>query len=123
MSRARISDAAVKAKTGKDWQQSFGVPDEAGAIKMSHKEIVEYLYDKRGVPRWWSQMVAITYEQKRGLREKHESPDGYSVSASKTVEVSLSTLYKHWSDEKSRKQWLKDKFTVRKSHTHTNRCA
>ncbi len=37
MSRARMSDAAVKAKTGKDWQQWFAILDRAGAMKMSHK--------------------------------------------------------------------------------------
>ncbi len=110
-----MSDAAVKAKTGKDWQQWFAILDKAGAMKMNHKEIAEYMYDRRGVPGWWSQMVAVTYEQKHGLRKKHERPDGYSVSVSKTVEVSLNTLYKYWSDEKLRKQWLKDKFTVRKA--------
>src|SRR6185503_16038426 len=78
-------------------------------------EIAEYLYDRQGVPGWWSQMVAVTYEQERGLREKHERPDGYSVSASKTFDVSLSTLYKYWSDEKLRSRWLKDEFAVRKA--------
>jgi len=111
----RMSDAAVKAKTGKDWQQWFAILDKAGAKKMSHKEIAKYLYGKRGVPGWWSQMVTVTYEQERRLREKHERPDGYSVSASKTFGVSLDTIYRHWSDEKLRKEWLKDKFTIRKA--------
>lgn len=115
MGRARMSDAAVKAKTGRDWHQWFSILDKAGATQMSHKEIAEYLYDRQGVPGWWSQMVAVTYEQERGLREKHERPDGYSVSASKTFEISLSTLYRHWGDEKLRSRWLKDEFTIRKA--------
>jgi len=110
-----MSDAAVKAKTGKDWHRWFAILDKAGGKKMSHKEIAEYLYDRRGVPGWWSQMVAVTYEQERGLREKHERPDGYSVSASRTFEVPVDILFKHWSDEKLRNKWLKDKFNVRKS--------
>lgn len=85
---------------------------------MSHKEIAEYLYDRWGVPGWWCQMVAVTYELERGLREKHERTDGYSVSANRTFEVPISILYKHWSDEKLCKRWLKDKFTVRKSTTN-----
>jgi len=115
MGRARISDAAVQAKTGRNWQQWFSILDRAGATKMSHKEMAEYLYEKQGVPGWWSQMVAVTYEQERGLREKHERPDGYSVSASKTFGVQLNILYKHWSDEKLRSKWLKDKFSIRKA--------
>src|SRR5690349_20694623 len=114
MGRARMSDAAVKAKTGRDWQQWFSILDRAGATKMSHKEIAEYLYDRQGVPGWWSQMVAVTYEQERGLREKHERPVCYCVSASMTFDVPLSTLYNNWGDEKLRSRWLKDEFTIRK---------
>jgi hypothetical protein len=115
MNKTRMSDAAVKAKTGKDWKQWFSILDKAGAKKMSHKEIAQYLYDKQRVPSWWSQMVTVTYEQERGLREKHERPDGYSVSASKTFDVPIGILYKRWSDEKLRSKWLKDRFMVRKA--------
>lgn len=62
------------------------------------------MYEKRGVPGWWSQMVTVTYEQERGLREKHQKADGYSVSASRTFEVPINILYKNWSHEKLRKQ-------------------
>jgi hypothetical protein len=93
----------------------FSILDKAGALKMSHKEIAEYLYDKRGVPGWWCQMVAVTYEQERGIREKHERPDGYSVSASRTFEVSINTLYKHWNNGKLRSGWLRDKIVVRRA--------
>ena len=54
---------------------------------MSHKEIAVYISEKEGCPSWWCQMVTVGYEQERGLREKHQKPDGYSVSASKTVAV------------------------------------
>jgi hypothetical protein len=60
-----MSDASVKAKTDKDWQQWFSILDKAGAAKMSHKAIAEYLYRKRGVPGWWSQVAAVTYELER----------------------------------------------------------
>jgi hypothetical protein len=111
---ARMSDAAVKAKTGKDWQQWFSILDRAGAMKMTHKEMAEYLYEKRKVPGWWSQMVAVTYEQERGLRKVHQTSSGYSASASKTFAVPVSVLYKHWSEKKLRGRWLKAKFEVRK---------
>jgi hypothetical protein len=81
---------------------------------MTHKEIAEYLYDKRGVPAW-CQMVAVTYEQERGIREKHERPDGYSISASRTFEVSINTLYKHWKNGKLRSRWLRDKIAIRRT--------
>jgi hypothetical protein len=115
MGGTRMSGKAVKAKTGKDWKQWFSILDKAGATKMSHKEIAEYLYEKRGVPGWWAQTITVTYEQERGLREKHQKADGYAVSASRTSKVPISVLYKHWSDEKLRRQWLKDKIVVRKA--------
>ncbi len=37
------------------------------------------------------------------------------MSASRTFEVQISVLCKHWNDEKLRRQWLKDEFTVRKA--------
>lgn len=55
----RSSDETVKAKTGKVWAEWFGILDKAGAKKSPHKEIVEYLAEKKKVPAWWAQMVAV----------------------------------------------------------------
>ena len=35
----RMSDEAVKAKTGKVWKEWFTILDKAGAKKMTHQEI------------------------------------------------------------------------------------
>jgi Domain of unknown function (DUF4287) len=111
-----ISDAAVKAKTGKPWKEWFSLLDKAGAKEMSHKEIANYLHTEHDVPPWWTQMVTVTYEQARGLRKKHEKPEGYSISASRTVKVPLTTLYKAFANEKSRRAWLpEDGLVVRKA--------
>jgi cephalosporin hydroxylase len=42
MSKARMSDIAVQAKTGKNWQQWFAILDRADTMKMSHKEMAAY---------------------------------------------------------------------------------
>ncbi|MEO9362412.1 MAG: hypothetical protein ABI348_00795 [Nitrososphaera sp.] len=112
--KGRIGDYAVKAKTGKDWKQWFSLLDKAGASKKSHKEIAEYL-DGAGVPGWWAQMITVTYEQERGLRDVHQKADGYSASASRTFAVPLGVLYGYWADEKLRKKWLDEKIIVRKA--------
>ena len=52
-------------------------------------------------------MVTVGYEQERGLREKYERPDGYQVSASKTVAVPLPSLYAAWHDPELRGRWLR----------------
>jgi hypothetical protein len=102
----RMSDEAVEAKTGKNWKQWFALLDKAGAKKMSHKEIVKYLNTEHAVGPWWQQMVTVTYEQARGLRDVHQKPGGYQISVSRTVNVPLSMLYNAFSNDKARKAWL-----------------
>ncbi len=112
----RISDDAVRAKTGKAWAEWFALLDAAGARSMSHKEMAAHLHGELGCPGWWNQMVAVGYEQERGLREKHERPDGYQVSRSKTLAASVSDAYQAWHDKKQRKKWLADpNHTIRKA--------
>src|ERR1051325_1802899 len=113
--KPRMSDEAVQAKTGKTWLRWFKHLDAAGAKKMTHQEIVAHLRDKHEVRPWWQQMVAVTYEQARGLREMHEKPSGYEISVSRTIDASISKAFKAWVDDKTRKLWLPANFTIRKS--------
>jgi uncharacterized protein YndB with AHSA1/START domain len=102
----RMSDEAVKAKTGKVWKEWFAILDKEGAKKMSHQEIANLLSSKHEVGPWWCQMVTVMYEQERGLRDKHQKPDGYSISVSRTLTTPLSNLYKAFANEQSRGKWL-----------------
>lgn len=115
----RMSDEAVAAKTGKTWKEWFAILDKAGARKLSHQEITKYLSAKQGVGPWWQQMVAVTYEQARGLREKHQKPDGFQISVSRTIKTSLAKLFKSFADEETRKTWLpEDGLTIRTATTN-----
>ena len=115
-----IGDAAVQARTGKKWAEWFNILDDAGARKMNHQEIVAYLGGCRDrtpesryqLSPWWTQMVTVAYEQARGMREKHQRPEGYQISGSKTVGVSVSALFRAWQDEKARNRWLGEKSLV-----------
>ncbi|HZI85193.1 MAG TPA: DUF4287 domain-containing protein [Pyrinomonadaceae bacterium] len=114
--KPRMSDDAVQAKTGKNWSQWFAILDKAGAQDMSHQEIVKLLNSKYDVGPWWQQMVTVTYEQARGLRQKHEKPGGYEISVSRTVNAPLASVYKKVANEKSRSLWLtEDEVTIKKS--------
>jgi uncharacterized protein YndB with AHSA1/START domain len=104
--KPQISDEAVKAKTGKTWDEWFGTLDAAGAQRLTHKEIVALLVQQHGVAPWWRQMVTVTYEQARGLRAKHETPTGYQVSASRTLTVSDAQVFQAWKDSRARGRWL-----------------
>jgi uncharacterized protein YndB with AHSA1/START domain len=113
---AKIGDDAVLAKTGKTWSEWFAALDAANAASLDHKGIVAILSTEHGVPGWWCQMVAVTYEQARGLRVLHQkSGDNYSVSRSKTVGVPLAELFAVWHDARRRRRWLGETITVRKA--------
>ena len=101
-----MSDAAVKAKTGKDWHGWFKILDREQAHKLQHREIAELLYEKHEVPGWWCQMVTVEYERARGLRDKHEQSGGYSVAVSKTLPVGLDVLFRAFADAKTRGRWF-----------------
>ena len=114
-----MSDAAVKVKTGKNWSEWFAILDKAGGKKMTHKQIVAHLVKHHDVKPWWQQMVTVNYEQARGLRDKHETTSGFSISRSATVGVPAAALFKAWHDKKTRDRWLqknaRGELTIRKA--------
>jgi hypothetical protein len=112
----RIGDEALKKKTGKNWQEWFAVLDGEGANKLPHKEIAAMVQGQLRLTSWWGQMIAVGYEQERGLRVPHEKPSGFEISVSKTANIPLGTAFLLFEDPKMRKRWIKDPaFTVRKS--------
>ena len=101
-----MSDDAVKARTGKTWVEWFAILDAAGASKMTHPQIATYLSTEQAVPDWWSQMVTVTYEKARGLREQHQRPDGYQISKGKTIQASAMRVFNAWNEAAERSEWL-----------------
>jgi hypothetical protein len=102
----KTSDAAVKAKTGKDWAGWFRALDKAGAQRLEQRAIVAILSEQHRVPGWWSQMVTVEYERARGLRARHQTATGFSVSVSKTVAASLAALYEATASAARRRAWF-----------------
>jgi uncharacterized protein YndB with AHSA1/START domain len=112
----KISSEAVKARTGRSWAQWFALLDKAKARTMTHKEIVAVLSKKHGLGPWWQQMVAVGYEQAKGLRAKHEKPDGFEISRVKTIKAAVGDVYEAWGNTRRRAQWLPGaKLTIRKA--------
>jgi uncharacterized protein YndB with AHSA1/START domain len=103
---AGIGTDAVAKATGKAWDKWLPLLDGAGAAALPHKAIASLLANKFGVPSWWSQMVAVGYEQARGLRKAHQKSDGFSASASRTMAATLGRLYGAWADPSMRALWL-----------------
>lgn len=103
-----VGDAAVKKATGKGWSEWLAALDAAGAAKLGHSEIAELVHSRFKAEDWWAQMVAVGYEQARGLRQKHQKADGFSASASKTINGPVARAFKAWTDELLRARWLGD---------------
>ena len=114
---ARVSQDAVRARTGKTWSQWIRILDGAGARTMSHRDIARHLaktYPRIGM--WWHQTVTVGYEIARGLRERHQRPDGYEISGSRTVAAPVSALLTAWEDPRARRRWLPGKrLAIRKT--------
>jgi uncharacterized protein YndB with AHSA1/START domain len=112
----KISDEAVAAKTGKSWKQWFAILDREGARKKSHQEIVGVLTKKYDVGSWWQQMVAVSYEQANGLRARHEKPEGFQITRSKTIAAAVGDVFEAWGNTRKRAQWLPgSRLTIRKA--------
>ena len=114
MASKSIGDDAVKRATGRDWAEWFKVFDKAGAKKKTHKEIVA-IASEHGAGPWWGQMVTVTYERERGLREVHETTGGYVASVSRTFGVPVSQLFEAFRKLAKREKYKERKATPPKS--------
>jgi hypothetical protein len=102
----RVSAEAVAAATGKRWDEWFELLDGWAGTQRSHAEIARWLADEHGVAGWWAQSVTVEYEKARGMRAPGQRPDGWEVSASKTVSVSVERLYAAFTEDAERERWL-----------------
>ncbi len=103
-----ISDQAIRSRTGRGWEQWFGLLDESGAADRPHREIARCVAEQLGIDplAWDAQAVTVSYERARGLRAVGERPDGFAITASKTVAVSVQRLYDAFVDDSLRERWL-----------------
>ncbi len=105
--RPIMTDAGIKARTGKGWDEWFAALDKAGAAGRDHKGIVALLNENMGAGRWWGQMIAVSYERARGIRAMNQKCDGeFSVSVTKVMPVGLPELFAAATDPKTRKDWF-----------------
>jgi len=110
---AGISDDAVCRATGEYWEHWFSILDTFDVRAQGHKAAAEHLHSL-GVGDWWAQMVVVGYEQARGLRKKHERPDGFQVSAGKAIPARLDAVWAAWHDPVARAEFTRDdSFEVR----------
>lgn len=102
------SDATIRERTGRGWEEWFDMLDEYGAAERSHREVARWAADQLGIEPlvWEAQAVTVSYERARGLRAVGEHADGFTITASRTVQVSAERLFDAVTNEERRKQWL-----------------
>lgn len=122
--KQRIGDGALIEKTGKDWAQWFAILDKEGAAtkKLEHTAIAELLSKKHHAPPWWGQMVAVGYEQARGLRGRYQNCDAsFNAGCSRTFECSMDEIFRACAADAARKKWLTgDKLVISKANPGKN---
>lgn len=103
---AGMSDASVKAKTGRTWSQWVRTLDEIDAPALPHRDIARHLQADHELSGWWAQTVTVGYERIRGLRDVGQRRGGsYEANKSKTMPVAVDRLYRAWM-ARGRKRWL-----------------
>jgi uncharacterized protein YndB with AHSA1/START domain len=118
-----ISNDAVKAKTGKTWNQWFRILDRWGAIEKDHKSIARHLHSRHGLSGWWSQAVTVRYEQDRGLRDIGQRASGkFELSVQRTIATAMHKAFAAFTDPAIMSVWFttKAKGDVRVGGTYTN---
>lgn len=100
------SDEKMSAATGHGWEHWLSALDAWGARDRKHGEIAAYLHEDLGVPGWWTQAITNGFERTRGIRRKHQQSDGFTIYASKTVDVPVDVLFAAFVDDGLRRQWL-----------------
>jgi len=104
------SDEAIRQRTGRGWEEWFDLLDEWGAAERPHREVARWVAGELGIEPlgWEAQAVTVSYERARGLRAVGERPDGFAITAQKTVSVAVERLYEAFIDESLRRRWLPD---------------
>ena len=108
--RLATSDEKIRERTGRSWEEWFDLLDDWGAMERTHREIARWIAEQQDIHplAWNAQAVADSYERARGLRVVGEHPDGFTITASKTVAVPVEQLYEAFADPSLRERWLPD---------------
>ena len=103
-----VSDEKMREATGRSHEQWFEILDRWGAKERTHTEIARHVHEELSVEGWWAQSVTVSYERARGLRAVGQMKDGWTINASKTVNVTVDDVFDAFDDPEARAEWLPD---------------
>ncbi|MFQ5505005.1 MAG: SRPBCC domain-containing protein [Planctomycetota bacterium] len=101
-----LTDEAIRARTGKAWEEWFQELDEFGGPARGRRAIGDYLYAECGVSSWWSSTIVVEYEAARGVLRRDGRPQGYMICVSKTIGVSVSQAFQAFAHASEMDRWF-----------------
>lgn len=101
-----MTDADVKAATGKQWEDWFRALDDAGGPSPGRRAVTEQLMKEHGLVAWWAQTIAVEYERARAVHEKDGRPKGYAICVTKTIVAPPEKIFDAFGDAKTLSTWL-----------------
>jgi hypothetical protein len=102
------SDARIRERTGRGWEEWFDVLDGWRAFELPHKDVAKKVAATLGIHPlgWAAQAITVSYERAKGLRAIGQRGDGFAASASRTISVPFERLFDAIVDETGRRSWL-----------------
>lgn len=104
------SEERLREQTGRGWEEWFDLLDTWDAESLGHTEIARRVGEQPGVPGWYAQAVAMSYERARGLRAigQRTGSDGFVAGVSKTIAARAEDVFAAFADPSIRAGWLGD---------------
>jgi hypothetical protein len=102
------SDASIRERTGRGWEEWFELLDVWGAAGRSHRDIARWVAGQLSIEplAWNAQAITLSYERARGGRAVGERADGFAITVSRTVGVPIERLFDAVADPSQRARWL-----------------
>jgi hypothetical protein len=104
------SDARIRERTRRGWQEWFDLLDSWGAEALGHTEIARQVAEIQGADAlaWNVQAVVASYERSRGKRAvgQRVGADGFVASASRTIAAGAEQVFTAFVDPSQRAGWL-----------------
>ena len=104
--RGELSNKSSIKSTGHDLEHWFKVLDTFGK-KQGHTKTAEYLYTEHKIQAWHAQMITVTWERARGLRQENQSCTGtFQVSVSRSIAAPVDWMVDLINHPQMRASWL-----------------
>ena len=110
---AGISDEALRERTGRSWSEWVAALDRERGRELETPELGRLLEDRFNLTGWWSQMVAVGYEQATGRRDEAPAAAGLTALVARAFDLPVDMLFDMWHDDARRRRWYgSDDFTI-----------